>query len=171
MFKMGRQGRIGAAHRPAVAAVDGDPPGADINHRLNGQDHSRPQGRAVPRQPIVRHFRRLVHVPAAAVADHITHDTEAGALGDLFDGPADVIDAIAIAGLLNARGQRLFRSPQQVRHDACGVLADADAASVVADVASQGHADVQTDDVARGDDAIGAADAMHDEASLPQTIA
>ena len=69
ILEMCRELAIGGSHGPAVV-VRGDFGRARIDHRLDGQDHPRPQPGASPRFAVVRHLGLFVE----RSSDPVTHE-------------------------------------------------------------------------------------------------
>src|SRR5688572_20871480 len=81
---------------------------ADVDHRLDREEHSRPKLRAGAGAAGMNHLGRIVEHPAEAVAAELAHDAVAMLLGMGLDGARDVAEAIAGARLLDAEHQTLI---------------------------------------------------------------
>ena len=112
MLEMSRYFSIASANSPVVR-LHKYLVGAEIEHRFDGQDHSRNQPRAAMARGEVRDFRRLVHLGAAAVSDVLPDHAEAVALGDGLDGGRDVLDVVARLGGLYALHEALLCLQQE----------------------------------------------------------
>ena len=163
MFKMGRQGAVRRPDSPAVLLVYGDSPCPDVDHRFDGEDHARLELGREARQLVVRDLGILVHLPAAAMSDHVPHDGETGGLDDLFDGCSDVAHAVARHGGGDARLQRAACRLEKLVFQRRGDAACDDGTRVVPREAADGDADVQRDDVTGIDDFVRASDAVDDD--------
>src|SRR4051812_7050328 len=99
MFELGREGAVAGYGRPAILEyLHGRL--ADVDHRLDREEHSGLQFRPGARAAGVNHFRRVVEQPAEAVAAEIADDSVAVALGIGLDGMADVAEMVSRPRLL-----------------------------------------------------------------------
>lgn len=107
VFVVRRQAAVRRDHGPAVVQGTDLVP-ADVDHRLHGDRHVLLQTRAVAGLAVVRDLGRLVQAGADTMADILAHERIAIALGILLNGVADVGDAVADAGKLDAL-EKLWR--------------------------------------------------------------
>jgi hypothetical protein len=63
---------------------------AEIDHRLDGEDHAGLERDTFARAAVVQDVRHVVEQAADAMAAKIAHDAAALALGEILDGKADV---------------------------------------------------------------------------------
>src|SRR5499433_959474 len=135
-------------------------PRAHGDHGLDGQHHARLQGRPASRVAEVRHLRLLVERSADAVPYEGAHHPEAMALAVHLHGVRDVADAIAHAALHDGLVEALPRHVDELlhpgRHRTHGE-GDRAVAVVTLDHATE----VEPDDVALLQPALGRRDAVH----------
>ena len=101
---------------------------ADIDHRLDGEEHAGPQLRAGAGPADMDHLGRGMEIAAEAVAAEIADHAVAVALGKALDGMADVAEMVARLRLGDAAHHRfighLDQPPRLHRHvadqDTCG---------------------------------------------------
>src|SRR2546422_362902 len=110
---------VAGHHGPAVGERV-DLVGAEVDHRLDGQDHPRPHARirlppGPERRPIVGHLRILVELLPDAVADVVADDAVAEGRDVRLDRGADVADAVARLHRRDPLLQRLPGFVQQAR--------------------------------------------------------
>src|SRR5471032_2437984 len=91
MLELRRQLLVARYRGPAVAQ-DLHLPGADVHHRLDGEEHTGLQHRPGAGLAVVQDVRRIVEDAAQAMAREVAHDGEALALDIGLDGVADVAD-------------------------------------------------------------------------------
>ena len=109
---------------------------------------------------VVRDLGRLVQAGADTMADILAHERIAIALGILLNGVADVGDAVADAGKLDALEKALARDADQAQ-GLIRALAARERPRAVAVEAAVAGADVDADDIALMQDAV-AGDAVDD---------
>src|SRR5262249_32752830 len=118
--------------------------GTEINHRLDGQNHSRLDLRSLSILDVVQHWWILMERPADALAAEFANDSEVMSFGTALNRGRDIRDVVPGFGLLDAAIKGLFGDLQQVfdrrrdfsdRYRHCGVAV----ISVVDD------AEIQTD--------------------------
>src|SRR5690242_8682833 len=78
---------------------------ADVDHRLDGEDHSGLELWAGARAAGVDDLGAIVEQPADAVAAEVADDAVALAFGMALDGVGDVAEVVAGPGLLEAEHQ------------------------------------------------------------------
>ena len=159
VFVVRRQTAVRRDHGPAVVK-NADFVVSGVDHRLHGNRHVLLQTRAVAGLAVVRDLGRLVQAGADTMADILAHERIAIALGILLNGVADVGDAVADAGKLDALEKALARDADQAQ-GLIRALAARERARAVAVEAAVAGADVDADDIALMQDAV-AGDAMDD---------
>ena len=82
---------------------------ADVDHRLDGEEHAGLELGAGAGAAGVDHLRAVVEQPAEAVAAEIADDAVAVRLGMALDGVADVAELVAGPGLLESRASGIRR--------------------------------------------------------------
>ena len=108
MFELGRERAVAGDRGPAV--VEHLHVGAaDVDHRLDGEEHAGLELGAGAGAAGVDHFGAVVEQPAEAVAAEIADDAVAVGLGVALDGVGDVAEAVAGPGLLDARASGIRR--------------------------------------------------------------
>ena len=120
---------------------------ADIDHRLDGEEHAGAQFRAGAGMAGVDHFRRVVeHLPQAMAAEIADHRI-AVALGVALDRVRDIAHPVARLRLLDAQHQTLIGDLDQLARLDRGLADQIHAAGVaVPAVDNRGHVDI--DDIA-----------------------
>ena len=146
MLELRRQGAVAGDGGPAV--VEHLHVGfADVDHRLDGEEHAGAKLRAGARAAGVDDFGAVVEQPAEAVAAKIADDAVAIGLGMALDGVGNVAQAVAGPGLLDPQHQAFIghvdQFPRLDRH----VADQIHAAGVAVPAIEQGR-DVHVDDVA-----------------------
>ena len=101
-------------HRPAVVQSSVSGP-LRVDHRLDREDHAGLERRPGGARPVVRHLGRLVHRRADRVADVLADDGEPGRLGHELDGAADLVEAVALAQLVDPRVQAPLGDLEEAR--------------------------------------------------------
>ena len=97
MLELGRQRPVLSDDRPAV--LEDFPFGsADVDHRLDGEDHAGPQADATPGRAQMGDAGRLVQAAAHAVPAPLAHHAIAVRFRVGLDGGADIADARAGLG-------------------------------------------------------------------------
>lgn len=162
MFEMGGKGSVSAAYGPVVFAVKGNAPGADVDHGFNADDHSSAQQRGSSGTTEIRDFRFFMHFFTAAMSDQVSHHAETGLFDDLFDGAADVIDAIAVKCRSDSGEEGLFGDCQQAGCLSGSGDSSANGTGIVTGVAAQGYPDIKADQITLSDDPVGSSNAMND---------
>ena len=120
---------------------------ADVDHRLDGEDHARLQFGAGAGAAGVDHFGAVVEQPADAVAAEIADDAVAVRFGVALDGVGDVAEMVAGPGLLEPEHQAFIGDVDQLARLHADVADEVHAAGVaVPAVDDRGHVDI--DDVA-----------------------
>ncbi len=150
---------VGRDHAPAVIEQHRlDPAGVD--HGLDGEHIARLERGAPVARPVVGHLRLLVHGGADGVPDVLAHDAEAGRLGHVLDGAADLVQRVALGQLRDARPQAALGHLDQLLR-LLGDAADAHGERGVAVVALDDRPAVDGEDVALLEH-VGAGDAVDD---------
>ena len=86
---------------------------AEVDHRLDGEEHPRLQHRPRPPAAVVQHVRRGVEHPAEAVAAEVADHRAAVRLGEALDRRADVAEGVARPHLGDALHQRVVGDVDQ----------------------------------------------------------
>ena len=122
---------------------------ADIDHRLDGEEHAGAQLRAGAGMAGVDHFRRVVEHLAETVAAEVADHRIAVALGVALDRVRNIAHPVAWLRLLDAQHQALIGDLDQLARLDRG-LADQIHAAGVAVPAVDDHGHVDIDDIALG---------------------
>ena len=132
-----------------------------IDHRLNREDDTGPQLRSALALPIVRNLRLFVHRSAYAMSHIFTHDRKAARLCIVLDRPRNIFQIFARPRLFDRRHQRAFRCFEQTLGD-IGYVPDRKRPSSVADKAVIDRADVNRDNIALVQHALGVRNPVYD---------
>src|SRR5215510_10483843 len=135
-------------------------PLAQGDHGLDGQHHARLQGGPASRVAEVRHLRLLVERPADAVTHERAHHPEAMALAVHLHGMRDVADAITHAALHDGLVEALPRYVDELLHPGRH-RTHGEGNRAVAVVTLDHATEVEPDDVALLQPALGRRDAVH----------
>ena len=120
---------------------------AEIDHRLDGEDHAGPDLLAFAGLPVMQHVGRLVEEPADAVAAEIAHHRAALGFRKALDGMADIAEPAARADGGDAAHQAFVGDLDQPLGGALQLAGGVHAAGIAMPaVEHEGHVDV--DDVA-----------------------
>ena len=113
MFELSRQRAVAGDRGPAI--VEQFHVGAaDVDHRLDGEEHAGLQFGAGAGAAGVDHFRAVVEQPAEAMAAKIADDAVAVLFGMALDGVADVAEPIAGPRLLQPEHQAFIGHVDQL---------------------------------------------------------
>ncbi len=104
MFELGGERAVAGHRRPAVVEHLAVGP-ADVDHRLDGEEHAGPELRPGPRPAGVDDLRRIVEDPAHAVAAEIAHHGVTVPLGMALDRMGDIAEPVARLRLLQPEHQ------------------------------------------------------------------
>jgi hypothetical protein len=159
MLELRRERTVPGHCRPAIGQHLGLGP-AQIDHRLDGEEHARLQPCAGPPAAVMQHVGRRMEHPPQPVAAEIPHDRTALGLGMGLDRRADIAEGGTRADLLDPLHQRVMGDLDQPLGPAAGAPRDIHPAGIaVPALDDHGHVDVQ--DVAVAQQLV-ARDAMAD---------
>src|SRR6267142_4780748 len=160
VLEVGGQAAVPRHRRPAIVEHLHFP-APHRHHRLDRQHHARPQLRPAPRVAEVRHLGTLVQRAADSVADERPHDREAVPLHVRLDRVRDVGEAPARPALLDGLIEALAGDVEQLLH-LRGHVADGEGERAVRVVPVHDTPEVQADDIAVLDAAVGRGNPVHD---------
>src|SRR5690606_30647135 len=120
---------------------------ADVDHRLDSEDHAGPQADAPPGRAHMRDAGRLVQTAAHAVPAPFTHHAQAVRFGVGLDGGANIADARAGLRRLDAQVKTFAGYVQETLHPGSHFAHGIGDAGIAAP-AVQAHADVYANNVA-----------------------